>query len=243
MTSNSSGAASPSAPQEDHRVVQVEIVISWVLRIGVVTSLAVVVLGLALMFARRPDLLTSTTALQEFTQRGAAFPHTLTTVIQGISHLQGEAVIAIGLLLLILTPVARVAVSVLAFLYQRDHVFTLITLTVFIILLMSFVIGYAEQAARRVGRAGAAFEAAVACFPSTRRYDTFQNMSKFHTTQSAARYLGVTPARVRQLILEGRLTSEKYGRDHLISESDLKTYMATARKNPGRPRKNSLRVR
>ena len=39
-------------------------------------------------------------------------------------------------------------------------------------------------------------------------------MSKFYTTESAAAYLGVTPARVRQLILEERLLSEKYGRDH-----------------------------
>ena len=58
--------------------------------------------------------------------------------------MKGEAVVAIGLLLMILTPVARVAVSVLAFLYQRDRVFTFITLAVLIILLMSFVIGRVE---------------------------------------------------------------------------------------------------
>ena len=144
MTPNGPDAASPSAPQEDHRVVRVEIVISWVLRIGVVTSLAVVVAGLVLIFARRPDLLSSTTALQELTQPGAVFPHTLLAVFQGVSRLNGEAIVAIGLLLLILTPVARVAVSILAFLYQRDRVFTFITLAVLIILLMSFVIGHAE---------------------------------------------------------------------------------------------------
>ena len=144
MTSNGSSAASPSAPQEDRRVVRVEIVISWVLRIGVVTSLAVVVAGLVLIFARRPDLFSSTTALHEFTQRGVAFPHTLAAVSRGASRMQGEAIVAIGLLLLILTPVVRVAVSILAFLYQRDRIFTFITLTVLIILLMSFVIGRAE---------------------------------------------------------------------------------------------------
>jgi uncharacterized membrane protein len=124
-------------------VVRVEIVISWVLRIGVITSLAVVVAGLALVFARRPELWSSPTALQELTQRGVAFPHTLSAVFQGAAGMQGEAIVAIGLLLLILTPVARVAVSILAFLYQRDRVFTFITLAVFIILLMSFVIGHA----------------------------------------------------------------------------------------------------
>ena len=146
MTPNGSSAASPANPQEDRRVVRVEIVISWVLRIGVITSLAVVIIGLALIFAQRPKLLSSPTALQELTRRDAVFPHTLSAVFQGISRAQGqgEAIVAIGLLLLILTPVARVAVSVLAFLYQRDRVFTFITLAVLIILLMSFVIGRVE---------------------------------------------------------------------------------------------------
>jgi uncharacterized membrane protein len=144
MTSNGSGAALPSAPQEDHRVVRVEIVISWVLRIGVVTSLAVVVAGLVLVFVHHPEFLSSTAELQKLTQPGAVFPHTLSAVFQGALGMRGEAVVATGLLLLILTPVARVAVSILAFLYQRDRIFTFITLTVLIILLMSFVIGYAE---------------------------------------------------------------------------------------------------
>jgi uncharacterized membrane protein len=144
MTSNGSDAASPSTPQEDRRVVRLEIVISWVLRIGVVTSLAVVVAGLVLIFAQRPELWSSPMALQQLTQRGVAFPHTLSAVFRGASAMQGEAVVAVGLLLLILTPVARVAVSILAFLYQRDRAFTFITLAVLIILLMSFVIGHAE---------------------------------------------------------------------------------------------------
>jgi uncharacterized membrane protein len=131
----------PAAPHEDHRVVRVEIVISWVLRIGVVTSLAIVLLGLALVFVQHPAFLSSGAELPDLTRFGAVFPHTLPDVFQGIAHTRGEAIVAIGLLLLILTPVARVAVSILAFLYQRDRPFTFITLTVLIILLMSFVIG------------------------------------------------------------------------------------------------------
>jgi len=59
-------------------------------------------------------------------------------------------------------------------------------------------------------------------------------MSKLYTTESAAKYLGVTPSRVRQLILEGRLESEKYGRDHLIKEECLIRYQAVGKKRPGR---------
>jgi len=59
-------------------------------------------------------------------------------------------------------------------------------------------------------------------------------MSKLHTTESAAEYLGGTPSRVRQLILEERLESEKYGRDHLIEGKCLKQYLTAGKKKPGR---------
>ncbi|MDD5348491.1 MAG: helix-turn-helix domain-containing protein [Candidatus Omnitrophica bacterium] len=68
-------------------------------------------------------------------------------------------------------------------------------------------------------------------------------MGKLFTTESAATYLGVTPARVRQLILEERLSSEKYGRDHLIAEDALQQYQKNGRQKVGRPRKKDLRVR
>lgn len=42
------------------------------------------------------------------------------------------------------------------------------------------------------------------------------------TTDQAAARLNVTPARVRVLIREGRLPAEKFGRAHMIRESDLK---------------------
>ena len=68
-------------------------------------------------------------------------------------------------------------------------------------------------------------------------------MSKLYTTESAASYLKVTPARVRQLILEERLESEKYGRDHLIPEAALQNYEISGKRKVGRPPKKDLRVR
>ncbi len=62
-------------------------------------------------------------------------------------------------------------------------------------------------------------------------------MSKYLTTEDAANFLSVTPSRIRQFILENRLKSEKYGRDHLIKESDLKEFAKTGMKKRGRPKK------
>ena len=50
---------------------------------------------------------------------------------------RGRAIIQLGLLLLIATPVARVAFSILAFSKERDGVYVLFTLVVFSILLWS----------------------------------------------------------------------------------------------------------
>jgi len=74
-------------------------------------------------------------------------------------------------------------------------------------------------------------------FPSDTAQSTLHRMNKLYTTDTAAEFLGVTPARVRQLILEGRLKSEKYGRDHLIQEHELQGYTTMGKKKPGRPRK------
>jgi excisionase family DNA binding protein len=47
-------------------------------------------------------------------------------------------------------------------------------------------------------------------------------MSSPITTKEAADRLGVSPARVRQLVLAGNLPAEKFGRDLMIKASDLK---------------------
>ena len=61
-------------------------------------------------------------------------------------------------------------------------------------------------------------------------------MSKLLTTQQTAEKLGITDARVRQLVLGGRLPAQKLGRDLFIQESDLKLVQD---RRPGRPRKDN----
>jgi uncharacterized membrane protein len=126
------------------QIARVEILISWLLRVGVVTSLSFVVIGLLLMFIHHPSYLVSVMDLQRLTSPGAAFPHTLREVANGLLVGRGQAIVAVGLLILIVTPITRVAVSIIAFALQRDRAFVLITSAVLTILIVSFVLGKIE---------------------------------------------------------------------------------------------------
>lgn len=127
----------------EERVRKVELAISNLLRIGVGTSLLIVLAGTIVTFVHHPHYLTSRRDLVRLTKPGAEFPHSVPSVIRGIEHSQGRALVMAGLLLLIATPVLRVAISVLAFVYQRDRTFVVITSIVLALLLASFVLGKA----------------------------------------------------------------------------------------------------
>ena len=138
------GLLPPAGAETEDRVRRVELLISNLLRLGVSISLVLIVGGTIISFTRHPEYLSSTAELQRLTQPGAAFPHTLPDVVAGIRDLRGRAIVTLGLLLLIATPVVRVAVSIFAFIYQSDRIFTLITIVVLCLLLLSFVLGKAE---------------------------------------------------------------------------------------------------
>ena len=122
-----------------------ELWISVVLRIGVVLSLTVIVVGMLITFCRHPDYLSSKSELARLTNPGASFPQTLVDVADGVHSLKGQAIVSAGLLLLIITPVMRVAISIVAFVEQRDYLFVLITAAVLAILLFSFLLGKVEM--------------------------------------------------------------------------------------------------
>ena len=125
----------------ENRVYKTENIISTLLRTGVLASLTCIVAGTLIIFLRHPEYFSSRAQLQHLTLQSASFPHSLRDVFNGIKTLEGQAIVAIGLLLLIATPVMRVAVSILIFLHQRDRIFTLITAVVLCFLLASFVLG------------------------------------------------------------------------------------------------------
>ena len=124
----------------EHRV---ELLISWILRIGVATSGLLVVAGMLLVFLHHPSYRRSPSDLGALTSISSRYPHALRDVLASVRRGSGEGVAMLGLLLLIATPVVRVAVSIALFAYEHDRRFVIITTIVLLLLLLSFALGAA----------------------------------------------------------------------------------------------------
>ncbi|HEX7078089.1 MAG TPA: DUF1634 domain-containing protein [Candidatus Eisenbacteria bacterium] len=113
-----------------------------VLRAGVLGSLALVVIGMAVSLFHHPDYWGDATALPRLL-RPSDGAHTLRDVGTRVLAFKGQAIAMLGLLVLIATPVLRVAVSVRHFARVRDRAYTWLTAIVLGLLLLSFLIGRA----------------------------------------------------------------------------------------------------
>ena len=116
---------------------QMEKGIGVLLKTGVITA-ALVVLGGGILYLVRhgtalPDYRVFSGEPDEF--------KSVSGIIFGVWSIRARAWIQLGLLILIATPVARVAFSIAAFAYQRDRTYTFITLIVFVVLIYSLFFG------------------------------------------------------------------------------------------------------
>lgn len=116
--------------QEGSQILQMEDFISSVLRWGVLLSAAVIGIGVVMAVLRGIS--------------ASDYPTTMLGVITGVAALNPLSIIDLGLLLLIATPVIRVAMSAAVFFYEKDYHYVLITLFVLAVLLLSFMLGKVE---------------------------------------------------------------------------------------------------
>jgi uncharacterized membrane protein len=105
---------------------RIEVIIGHLLRTGVLISAAVVLLGGAVYIARHGH---EAAGYRVF--HGDTSPlRYLGGILHGTAHLSGRAIIQLGMLLLIATPVARVLFSATAFAVERDYLYVAFTLIV-----------------------------------------------------------------------------------------------------------------
>jgi len=108
-----------------------ELWISRVLLYGVLLAAAIILTGLALFLLRGEIGGESLSGLVDQQKTGAD----LGSILRGAGRLDGKSLIQLGLFVLILTPISRVAMSVFFFLRERDRVFVAITAVVLCVLL------------------------------------------------------------------------------------------------------------
>ena len=128
---------------DEEKLRRVETAISYVLRIGVVASVITVLIGMVMVFRQHPGYASITGKVSYHIVSGPStrFPHTLGQLGTALSQGTGDGVIVLGLIILLATPVLRVAVGVLSFIYEKDPPMTIVTLLVLAVLIASFFLG------------------------------------------------------------------------------------------------------
>ncbi|MGC8625344.1 MAG: DUF1634 domain-containing protein [Phycisphaerae bacterium] len=136
INSPSSINETPASGNQPHVATKGEFIIQdaagWVLRIGVLLSVAVMILGLTISFIHTPPTVKE--------MRHVVFNTNPVQLYQGVIHGSGKSIIDLGLLLLVLTPISRVAVSMALFaVVEHDWFYTWITLGVLLLTLISLI--------------------------------------------------------------------------------------------------------
>lgn len=128
-------------PADDAR--RIETLLGNLLRIGVGLSVLCLVGGMLVSLIRHPDYATDTETLGQLTTPGTSFPHTIRDLGVELGQFRGRAIMTVGLLVLIATPVLRVTVSIFGFAGRRDWTYVVLTTLVLLILLVSSFVGWA----------------------------------------------------------------------------------------------------
>lgn len=114
---------------------RLETIIGQLLRAGVTLAAAIVTLGGLLYLAR---FHAAPVNFHTFVAGGSDI-RTVSGIFRSAAHLESAGLMQFGLVLLILTPVARVALAVVGFALERDRLYTVVSLVVLVILALSLL--------------------------------------------------------------------------------------------------------
>jgi len=112
----------------------IQIIIGWVLRLGVFISMLVVFFGGVLYLYRHGSEIADYhvfKTMPSFVQTGG--------IIEGIVHFRGRAIIQAGIILLVATPIVRVFCSAIGFALEKDYLYVGITILVLGIIFLSML--------------------------------------------------------------------------------------------------------
>ena len=128
----------------DARLHRVEFALSCLLRLGVILSSVLILVGMLIILQHHWSQLQNPAALEDYKFGTMGFPRSLPQVFTAIGHDDGQGLVSLGLLVLVATPILRVIASVAAFIMQRDRIYIWLTLIVLALLLASFFVAPAK---------------------------------------------------------------------------------------------------
>ena len=115
-------------------------ILGIVLRTGVILSGAIIAIGTTLFLAKHSlDDAFGYLAYNPSLIPHGSFPASLTSIGSGLASLDPSSIIQLGFLVLLATPVTRVALSLLLFAAEKDRRFVYLTGAVLAILLFSML--------------------------------------------------------------------------------------------------------
>lgn len=115
----------------------IEIILGNILRWGVILSSVIVLIGGIIYLSHHGG---SSPDYETF--RGLLMPyHNLSNICDGILRLEGEAIVQLGVILLIATPIARIVFSIVGFIGEKDVLYIFIALLVLCIITASMLLG------------------------------------------------------------------------------------------------------
>jgi uncharacterized membrane protein len=112
-----------------------------ILRGGVLAASVLLLVGTAITFARHPDYRSSAEALRVLL--AADTPRSPAALLAGLPHLRGQGFVLAGLILLIATPIVRVAVTATLLWNQGERRLAGFGAGVLVLLLVSLALGHA----------------------------------------------------------------------------------------------------
>lgn len=116
----------------------IQLLIGWILRAGVIISMLIALVGGIIYISRHGHEHISYIQFKGVPD----FVHTPQGIWQGTLHLRGRAIIQLGIVLLVCTPVLRVIVSGIGFLAEKDYLYTGVSLLVLLIIILSALTGH-----------------------------------------------------------------------------------------------------
>ncbi|HCN48781.1 MAG TPA: DUF1634 domain-containing protein [Chryseobacterium sp.] len=110
------------------------------LRLGVILSVATSLIGFIKLFIEGFEMPKKYTSLVVGTSSEKVWSHFWDSLCKG----EGMAIIQLGILLLIFTPLMRIVFALIGYLKEKDYVYVVISSIVLAIMAVSFFAGYAH---------------------------------------------------------------------------------------------------